>query len=248
MATYSGDLRDPTITLGARDHMACLGATVPDMGQSSLYRFSLESRPVNDRNPKFCLYLRGPDRCQRLPVIAQWDDWTPFATLVGPDSKAVETRVYLYGLRTLEGQDQSQVEYRSIRLNPVASPSSVVLVRQPYGGTPDLMDDRSIPVESKRVNPTRTDITAGPGAALVALTETNAPGWNLSGFGKSAAAQGWMASWRVDGQPVDAAARYLPASKSRLGLYLLPVAVVAAFLAMAAGVWWRRRRARRRAT
>ena len=245
MASYSGDLRDPTITLGARDHMACLGATVPDMGQSSLYRFSLESRPINDRNPKFCLYLRGPDRCQRLPVIAEWDDWTPFATLVGPDAKAVETRVYLYGLRTLEGTEQSRVEYRSVRLNPVASPSSVVLVRQPYGGTPDVMDERFIPVESKRINPTRTDITAGPGAALVALTETNAPGWSLSGFGKSSAAQGWMASWRVEGQPVDAAARYLPASTSRLGLYLLPVALGAAFLAMLTGAWWRRRRLRR---
>ena len=136
MASYSGDLRDPTITLGARDHMACLGATIPDMGQSSLYRFALEARKINDRDPKFCLYLRGPDRCQKLPPVTRWNDWTPFSTLVGPDSKAVESRVYLYGLRTLEGADQSRVEYRSIRLNPVASPSSVVLVRQPYGGHP----------------------------------------------------------------------------------------------------------------
>ena len=67
MAEYSGDLRDPTITLGARDHMACLGASVPDMGQSSLYRFSLEARKLDSRDPKFCLYLRGPDSCQKLP-------------------------------------------------------------------------------------------------------------------------------------------------------------------------------------
>ena len=246
MASYSGDLRDPTITLGARDHMACLGASVPDMGQSSLYEFSLEARPLNDRNPKFCLYLRGPDRSQRLPVINQWDDWTPFATLVGPDSKAVETRVYLYGLRTLEGTEQSRVEYRAIRLNPVASPTSVVLVRQPEGDG-DLMAKRSIDVESTRINPTRTDIVAEPGAELIALTETNAPGWSLSGFGKSTAAQGWMASWAVDGQAVDAAARYLPAGTSRKALYLLPVAIVAAFAAMAFGAWWRRRKARRSA-
>ena len=248
MAEYSGDLRDPTITLGARDHMACLGATVPDMGQSSLYEFSLEARKLDSRDPKFCLYLRGPDSCQKLPVAGPWKDWTPYATLVGPSSKAVETRVYLYGLRTLEGEGQSRVEYRSIRLNPVASPNSVVLIRQPYGGTPDVMADRTIPVESHRVNPTRTDVTVGPGATLVALTETNAPGWNLTGFGKSSAAQGWMASWQVDGQPVEGAARYLPASKSRLALYLLPVALIAAFLAIGAGAWWRRRRARRSAT
>ncbi|MCU0277737.1 MAG: DUF3367 domain-containing protein [Candidatus Nanopelagicales bacterium] len=246
MASYSGDLRDPTITLGARDHMACLGATIPDMGQSSLYRFALEARKVNDRDPKFCLYLRGPDRCQKLPIVVGWNGWTPFSTLVGPDAKAVETRVYLYGLRTLEGTEQSRVEYRSIRLNPVASPSSVVLVRQPYGGTPDVMGPRTIPVEYKRRNPVTTEVTVGPGATLVALTETNAPGWNLTGFGKSSPAQGWMASWKVDAEPVDGAARYLPAGTSRKALYLLPVALVAAFAALVMGAWWRRRRARRR--
>jgi arabinofuranan 3-O-arabinosyltransferase len=224
--------------------MACLGASVPDMGQSSLYEFSLEARPLDDRNPKFCLYLRGPDRCQRLPVVTQWDDWTPFATLVGPDTKAVETRVYLYGLRTLEGTEQSRVEYRAIRLNPVAAPTSVVLVRQPDGDA-DVMAGRSVEVDYTRVNPARTDITAQPGAELIALTETNAPGWSLSGFGKSTAAQGWMASWSVEGQSIDAVARYLPAGPSRKALYLLPVAVVAAFLAMACGAWWRRRKARR---
>jgi arabinofuranan 3-O-arabinosyltransferase len=243
MASYSGDLRDPTITLGARDHMACLGATVPDMGQSSLYRFSLEARKLNKRDPKFCLYLRGPDRCQRLPVVSRWQDWTPFATLVGPDAKAVETRVYLYGLRDLEGTQQSRVEYRAIRLNPVASPNTVVLVRQPNGGTPDVMDERSIPVDSERINPARTDIQVGSGAALVALTETSAPGWKLTGFGKSSPAQGWMAAWEVAGQPVDGAARYLPSGMSRRALYLLPIAIVAAFLALAAGAWWRRRKA-----
>ena len=109
------------------------------------------------------------------------------------------------------------------------------------------MAKRSVEVESTRVNPTRTDIVAEPGAELVALTETNAPGWSLSGFGKSTAAQGWMASWAVDGQAVDASARYLPAGTSRKALYLLPMAIVAAFAAMALGAWWRRRKARRSA-
>jgi len=48
-----------------------------------------------------------------------------------------------------------------------------------------------------------------------------------------------------ENQAVDAAARYLPAGTSRKALYVLPVAVVAAFAAMALGAWWRRRRARR---
>ena len=124
----------------------------------------------------------------------------------------------------------------------MASPSAVVLVRQPEGKAANLMAGRTIRAESTPINPARTDVRVEAGAAVVALTQTNAPGWNLTGFGKSSATQGWMASWVVDGQAVDGSARYLPASKSRLALYLLPIAVVAAFLAIWAGTLWRRRR------
>jgi hypothetical protein len=105
------------------------------------------------------------------------------------------------------------------------------------------MDARSIRAQFDTVNPTRTDVEVGAGAALVALTQTSAPGWNLTGFGQSSPAQGWMASWKVDGQPVDGTAQYLPAAKSRMALHLLPVALGAAFAAMATGAWWRRRKA-----
>ena len=248
-AQTEGDLRDPTVTLGARDHMACLGATIPDMGQASLYKFSVDSRSVNNRNPKFCLYLRGPDACEKVPTAGPWvkGEWSPYATLVTPNRKAVETRVYVYGLRDLKAAEQSIVEYKNIRLTPVASPSSVVLVRQTYGGIPDVMAGRTVPAEYKRISPIQAKVNVGPGAAVVAFTETGAKGWNLTGFGAATPAQGWMASWQVDGQPVEGTIRYLPAGIARKGLYLLPIALLGAFLAMLFGAWWRRFRARRAA-
>ena len=247
LAQTEGDLRDPTVRLGARDHMACLGSTIPDMGQSSLYEFSVESRPLNNRNPKFCLYLRGPDACEKVPTAGPWKmgEWTPYSTLISPSSKAVETRVYLYGLRDLDAQEQSLVEYRNIGLTPVASPSSVILVRQTYGGVPDVMAGRTVQAESKRISPIQTKVSVGPGAALVAFTETGAKGWSLTGLGGATPAQGWMASWQVDGQPVEGTIRYLPAGISRKALYVLPPALLAAFAWMLLGAWWRRRKARR---
>jgi arabinofuranan 3-O-arabinosyltransferase len=249
VAKVEGDLRDPTITLGARDHMACLGSTVPDMGQSSLYKLSVDSRSINNRNPKFCLYLRGPDACEKIPTAGPWikGEWSPYSTLIGPNRKAVETRVYVYGLRDFEGQEQSFVEYKNIRLTPVASPSSVVLVRQTYGGVPDVMDGRTVEAQYKRVNPIRTKVEVGAGAALVGFTETGAKGWSLTGHGGATPAQGWMASWKVEGQPVEGTIQYLPAGLGRKALYLLPPALLMSFLALLFGAWWRRRRARRAA-
>nr|BFE73331.1 hypothetical protein GCM10020092_066320 [Actinoplanes digitatis] len=58
---------ETTYTLKAVRHLACIGAPVADMGASSLYELSLEARSVALRNPKFCLYLRGPDLCRTLP-------------------------------------------------------------------------------------------------------------------------------------------------------------------------------------
>ena len=42
----------------------------------------------------------------------------------------METRVYLYGLRDLEGQEQARVEYRSIRL-AWEEPISIPMYRKP---------------------------------------------------------------------------------------------------------------------
>ncbi|BCJ49590.1 hypothetical protein Asp14428_10650 [Actinoplanes sp. NBRC 14428] len=240
---------ETTYTLKAVRHLACIGATASDVGAASLYELSMQARSVAVRNPKFCLYLRGPDLCRSLPTVGLYKGWTSYEALVPPDSNAVETRLYLYGLRDLRERQQSQVEYRGVRLRPVASPSSVVLVRQETPAATSTVD-------WKRQNPAQfTGTLTTSGHTTVALAENAAPGWMLTGVegARKVTLQGWMNGWVVPAGG-EFHVRYAPARTARYALYLLPVMVAASLVFMYAvrlprgrpGDWAARHRRRRR--
>jgi arabinofuranan 3-O-arabinosyltransferase len=237
---------ETTYTLKAVRHLACIGAPASDMGASSLYELSMEARSVALRNPKFCLYLRGPDLCRTLPSVALYQGWTSYETLVPPDPTAVDTRLYLYGLRDFKEERQSQVEYRGVRLRPVASPSAIVLVR-------NAAPETSSTVDFTKENPaTFTGTVVSSGHAAVALAESAAPGWVLTGVegARKVTLQGWMNGWLLPGGGT-VKMRYAPAGISRYALYLLPIVAAASVAFMyvfrlSAGrlgpwVWLRRR-------
>ena len=239
-AEITGDPDNPEVILSARDHMACLGATIPDMGGASLYELSLEATSVSLRDPKFCLYLRGPDACTKIPAGGPWKGWTRYETLVSPDPLAVETRMYLYGRRDLDTEQVAKVGYRDVKVRPVASPVSVVLVREPDGAPDALGQDRTATVAYDHLNPANFTVSAA-GTGVLALTETYAPGWRQVGANTGhASVQGWMNAWPLDGTS-EAALTYAPAHRARLALYLFPFAVVLA----AASIAWSVRRSRR---
>ena len=239
-ADITGDPANPEIILSARDHMACLGATIPDMGGSSLYELSLEATSVSLRDPKFCLYLRGPDACTKIPAGGPWKGWTRYETLVSPDPQAVETRMYLYGRRDMATQQVAKVGYRDVKVRPVASPVSVVLVREPDGAPEALGQHRSASVAYDHLNPANFTVT-GSGTGVLALAETYAPGWRRVGANaEHASVQGWMNAWPLDGA-IDTTLTYAPAHGARLALYLLPFAAALG----AASIGWSIRRSRR---
>lgn len=218
---------ETTYTLKAIRHLACIGASASDVGAGSLYELSMQARSVAVRNPKFCLYLRGPDLCRTLPAVALYQGWTRYETLIPPDPDAVETRLYLYGMRDLEEQQQSQVEYRGVRLRPVASASSIVLVRQASVAGKSAVD-------WQQSNPAHfTGTVVASGRTAVALAESAAPGWALSGVdgARKVTLQGWMSGWLLPSGG-DVTIRYAPARIARYAYYLLPVAVAAALLFM----------------
>ncbi|BEL07952.1 hypothetical protein Q0Z83_061430 [Actinoplanes sichuanensis] len=211
---------ETTYTLKAVSHLACIGATADDFGGSALYELSMEARSVALRNPKFCLYLRGPDLCRKLPTVAVYNGWTPYEALIPPDPNTVEARLYLYGLRDLEGRQQSQVEYKGVRIRPVASTSAVVLIRQDEPGPESVVD-------WQRENPARFSGTVtGDGPAVLALAESAAPGWRLTGIdgAEKVTLQGWMSGWTLPAGG-DFTVHYTPATLSRYAFYLLPVTV-----------------------
>jgi arabinofuranan 3-O-arabinosyltransferase len=212
---------ETTYTLKAVSHLACIGAAVEDFGGASMYELSMEARSVALRNPKFCLYLRGPDLCRKLPTVAMYQGWTSYEALIPPDANTFEARLYLYGLRDIEGRQQSQVEYRGVRMRPVASTSAVVLVRQ------DTPAATSVP-DWKRQNPAHFSGTVTtPGPTVLAMTESAAPGWALTGIAgaNKVTLQGWMGGWELPAGG-DFSIRYGPSQVSRYMFYLLPVTVV----------------------
>jgi arabinofuranan 3-O-arabinosyltransferase len=240
---------ETTYTLKAVSHLACIGAAADDFGGASLYELSMEARSVALRNPKFCLYLRGPDLCRKLPTVAVYQGWTPYEALIPPDANTVEARLYLYGLRDLEGRQQSQVEYRGVRMRPVASTSAVVLVRQQPSTATSVAD-------WERENPAHFSGTVtASGPAVLAMAESAAPGWTLTGVpgAKKVTLQGWMSGWQLPAGG-DFAIRYGPARIARYAFYLLPVTVVLSGLFMYAvrlpagrpGTWTVRHRRRNR--
>ncbi|AEV85688.1 hypothetical protein ACWT_4666 [Actinoplanes sp. SE50] len=240
---------ETTYTLKAVSHLACIGATAGVLGASALYELSLQARSVAVRNPKFCLFLRGPDLCRKLPSVAVYQGWTRYETFIPPDPDTVETRLYLYGLRDLAGKQQSQVEYKGVRLRPVASASAVVLVRQ-TAATPASSADWT------RHDPAHFAGTlTASGPTMLALAESAAPGWRLTGIpgATKVTLQGWMSGWRLPGGG-GFALSYGPARIARYAFYLLPVTVVVAGAYMYGvrlpagrpGDWTARHRRRRR--
>ena len=218
---------ETTYTLKAVRHLACIGSSAADVGAASLYELSMQARSVAVRNPKFCLYLRGPDLCRTLPTVAAYRGWTRYEALIPPDPEAVETRLYLYGMRDLQEKQQSQVEYRGVRLRPVASPSSIVLARR-------TATTRSSMVDWQRRNPAMfTGTVVAGGRTAVGLSETAAPGWQLGGVdgARPVTLQGWMNGWLLPSGG-DVTVRYTPARMARYAYYLLPLAIAGSLLFM----------------
>ena len=236
------DEPQPAFRLGARAHTACVGATAPDMGATSLYELSFDARKVKLRDPKVCLYRRGPDSCLTLPATVWDNQWQSYSTLIQPDQSSVETRLYLYGLRDLAGVAQSEVDYRAVALTPVASTSTVVLVKHtPVSSAPALT--------WSRVDPTRYPVATGGPATVLTLRETAAPGWQAQGLAAGGTAthvtvQGWANAWLLPAGAHAGSLVYAPARLSRYALLLLPVSVAAAVAWMVGARWWRRRRER----
>lgn len=200
-----GDPAAPSFRLGARVHRACLGSAVRDFGSASMYEISMQAARLNNRDPQICLYSRGPDACAKLPKRSVWGEGLkPYSALVQPMKGAVQTRLYLVGLRDLAGEEISQVEYRNVKMRPVAAPVRIVLTRNraiPMGSAdangPERGDlDYSAESPAKYIVRTRP----APGQLLV-LKETSAPGWAANGASgaERVQANGYANGWLMPG-------------------------------------------------
>jgi arabinofuranan 3-O-arabinosyltransferase len=234
------DQAQPAYELTAKFDRACIAAPVPDMGASSLYELSFEGQSVNLRNPTVCLYQRGPDHCTKIPAGGPWKGWSPYRTFLGPDPDAVETRLYLFGPRDLDGKAKAVVDYRAVKLRPVADPVDVVLVRDVVPAAAALVNGTRASAAQYSVTssgatpgvPDASGVIRGAGT-FIALSETYAPGWTAQkaeGIDKSGhlALQGWMNGWPASAADGQATLAYGPDRYAQLALKLLPAAMLLA--------------------
>jgi arabinofuranan 3-O-arabinosyltransferase len=239
--------RGDTIELRAKDHMACIASTMPDYGGAGLYHLEYGYRSVALRKPRVAVYHRGPNVAEPLPANGSQTEWTTYHADLRPTLASVETRMYLYAPRDLTGQAQSVVQYRDVAITPVASSSTVTLLRdQPVVASPRLADWVRTTPGSFRAS------VVGDGA--VSVTETNAPGWAMSNLPDGVTAtkvrlNGWQSGWVLSGNDagaVDLKMKYTPIfiARTAIKISLLSMALLPLWLLVAPYV--RRRHDRRR--
>ena len=256
-ATTATDDGTTVYELRAKDHMACIAAAMQDYGGAGLYTFEYEYRSVALRKAKACIYERGPNVCEPLPANGSETEWTTYEQQISPRLASLETRLYLYGLRDLAGEDQSIVQYRNVRVTPTASATAVVLVR-----VPDGQATVAAPVEVLHPTPATYTVTLDgiTDGAVVTLAETWAPGWSLAGLPEGVTAtrlrlDGYQNAWQFDGSfagEVEIRLVYAPALTARTALKVSALVVPMAWLWLVVGGrvrrrlrWWRMTRSGR---
>ena len=134
------------------------------------------------------------------------------------------------------------MEYREVKLRPVASPVTVTLIRAPNDDLAALDAPRAYEPEWKRNNPASFSVNSTSGPGVLALAETFAPGWTLSkATTDHIAVEGWMNAWRVGAEGVTGTFIYQPSMISRKALMITPVAVLLAIIYTIGSILWTRR-------
>jgi arabinofuranan 3-O-arabinosyltransferase len=246
-----------TIELRAKDHMACIASTMPDYGGAGLYRLEYGYRSVALRKPRVAVYHRGPNVSEPLPANGSETEWSTYRADLQPTLDDVETRLYLYAPRDLAGQQQAVVQYRQVSITPMASSSSVTLLRV----QPPTTEPATVAVW-KRTTPGSFTATLLPGSAgssgdpfAVAVAETFAPGWVLAPLPAGTTVtkvrlNGWQNGWLIETTStaaVDVKASYAPAFLARTAMKLSALSFLALPLWLAAAPFVHRHRDRRRA-
>ena len=235
-------LRTPAIQLRAWIHTACVSASLAGFTPGGTYELRFDVRSIRGEPARVCLWQVGPNECARIPRIERSSGWAPYRAVVTPDAGTVGLRLFLYADGGKDEGD-SAAAYSGIRLRPIAPVITTVL------------DGAQEATPRPRIAATRTGASSfiarvgmGDGPFVLAIGESAAGGWTLSGLpeGRTARpivvdgyAQGWLIS---EGAPFTAAITYGPDR----WFHRLVLASATAWLAMLVLAVRDRRRSRRR--
>lgn len=162
-----------SVRLEAREHIGCVTVAVSDNPPATRYRVSLEHRSASGRPARLCLYQEGPSRCVPMPALGSDEAWRRFDQVVRPEPDARSLNLFLYA--DGDGGELTTVEYRNVRVEPVA-PFDVVVVpiSTEEGRRPALAWKRTGSAAYS------IEVPASDSRRTVVLTESFSPLWKAS--------------------------------------------------------------------
>jgi arabinofuranan 3-O-arabinosyltransferase len=187
------------LQLSARADSGCVWTGLDPSPASRTYQVTVDYRTVSGQPARVCIWEVGPDRCILQPGLVASDGWHHFVAQFVADAGTEQLRLYVYA----DGQADppTEVDYRHLGLRPVL-PVSITVLQLPTTFRRTSSRVSVIGVHPGRVN-VRLNCMAG--RVLLVLTESYAPGWQLTGLPRTWRARhlvidGYANGWLVTGR------------------------------------------------
>jgi arabinofuranan 3-O-arabinosyltransferase len=160
---------------------------------------TLSLRHVSGALPHLCLWETGPERCAHLPVIADTEGWTAFASTAIPDAGTTDLGFYLYA-DVYEPGSLTENDYADVRVLELPS-----LPQFDFVGTP---------------------ATAAGSASLVIQHSGYSPNWRGPAGSRPVLVDGLLNGWYLSpGQPFSS--RYLPSDEVLIAFWVSGLGLLA---------------------
>jgi arabinofuranan 3-O-arabinosyltransferase len=182
-------------TLTGASGVGCVRADLGRPDHGAPYRVELDYRTVSGRPARICLWQEGPNRCADLPVLEKQARWRHLSAVVAPAAGTRRLHLYLF----VDGQPvrSTAVSYRAVRVTPDVSSEVRVRDTRRAGPAPALASTGG--GEHYRVV-----VTGATGGFVLALAESYASGWRISGLppgwrARHVTVDGYANGWVIEG-------------------------------------------------
>jgi arabinofuranan 3-O-arabinosyltransferase len=210
--------RAGVLQLRARAHSACVSAPVSSYNTRDIYRLTMQVRTLSGLPARACAWQEGVNACAAAPPLPDQRAWTDYQAVIRPARGTTGLRVFVYA----DGGAPSATvtEYRNVALRPDTQVTFDVTGRHARPGPAPT-------ISTHEVHPGRYEVHVRDARQpfLLALPESYASGWRISGLPKGARANhvrvdGYANGWAIHTRGTyTVTLDYTPARWPRLALF-----------------------------